>query len=189
MHSISSAVENFLSREKISADFSFVNIRKRFLNHGGAESCRGTARAEVKPLGPLVRTSHFYFPESRRRSSVACAHYLLRLSLAAIWSPPQGPLIAGTDRIHRVPEPGCESAVGRILQHAHALAIFDFPANLGAELEVVTLVVNGPRPVGLKQNCVIGGSNELLECQRLLAGQNTDISHPDDGQTVPSFGA
>ena len=40
-----------------------------------------------------------------------------------------------------------------------------------AELEVVALVVDRPGAIGLHQNAVIGGGNQLFERQRLLAGQ------------------
>jgi len=41
----------------------------------------------------------------------------------------------------------------------------------------------------LHQNAMIGGSNQLLESQRLLARQKADIRHANHGQTIPTFGA
>ena len=84
------------------------------------------------------------------------AHDLLRLSLATIRRAPERPFIARADRIHRIPEFCGNPRVRGVLQHAGGLAVFDLPADFGAELEVVTLVVDGPRAVGLKQNSVIG---------------------------------
>ena len=91
------------------------------------------------------------------------AHDLLRLPLAAIWRTPQGPLIARADGVERVPEFGCDTRIRRILYHSDAFAVFDFPSDFATELKVVTLVVDRPRTIGLHQDCVIGGSNQLFE--------------------------
>ena len=71
-----------------------------------------------------------------------CAHYLLRLALAAIRRAPESPLIAGADRIQRIPELGCDSGIRRILHHANALAVFDLPSDFATELKIVAPVVD-----------------------------------------------
>src|SRR5262245_49903652 len=96
------------------------------------------------------------------------AHHLLRLSLTAVRGAPKRPLVPRADGVHRIPKFSGNSRVRRILQHARALAILDLPTDLGSELKVVALVVNRPRAVGLEQNAVIGGGNQLLERKRLL---------------------
>src|SRR5947209_3681733 len=103
---------------------------------------------------------------------MARAHYLLRLSFAAIWSSPQRPLITRTNRVHRIPEFSGDPGVRRVLQHAHALAVFDLPPNLCSELKVIPLVVDRPRPVRLKEDRVIRRSDELFHGERLLAGKD-----------------
>ena len=55
-----------------------------------------------------------------------------------------------------VPEFRGDAAVAGILQHADALAVADLPADFAAELEVVALVVDGPAPVGLHVDGVVG---------------------------------
>src|ERR1051325_5964563 len=91
---------------------------------------------------PLKRAPHLNSPESRRGSSMACAHYLLWLPLSAIRSPPQCPLIARANRIQRIPELGGDSRVRGILDHADALAVLNLPPDFAAELEVVSLVID-----------------------------------------------
>src|SRR5262250_3906544 len=98
-------------------------------------------------LSSLVRTSHLHSPKPRRRRAMAGSHDLLGLSLAAIRRAPKGPFIAGTNRVHGVPEARRKAAIGRVLQHSHPFAVLDLPANLSPKLKVVALVVNGPRPV------------------------------------------
>src|SRR5580658_4276550 len=87
--------------------------------------------------------------ESGWARSVAGADHLFRLSLAAVGHAPQRPMISSGDGRAGVPELGGDTAVGRILQHAHALAVAKLPRDFAAELEVVALVVDGPAPVGL----------------------------------------
>src|SRR5262249_11946014 len=104
----------------------------------------------------LVRTSHLHSPKPRRCRAMASSHDLLRLSFAAIRGTPKGPLIARTNRIHGVPEARRKAAIGWVLQYAHPFAVLDLPANLSPKLKVVALIVNGPRAVCLKQDCVVG---------------------------------
>ena len=73
---------------------------------------------------------------------MARAHYLLRLPLPAIRSPPECPLVARANGIQRIPELGGDSRVRGILDHANALAVFNLPPNLTAKLEVVSLVID-----------------------------------------------
>src|SRR5438477_10871803 len=136
-----------------------------------------------------IRGPHLHFAKPCWRCTMARSHHLLRLAFAAIWRSPQSPLVARADRIHRVPEFSCNSRIRGILQHAGSLALLDFPTYFGAELKVITFVVDGPRTVRLKQNSVIGRGNELLQRKRLFARQNADIGHADYRQAVPAFGA
>src|SRR5580658_6057674 len=140
-------------------------------------------------LATLVSASHLDSAKSRRRRAMSRAHHLLRLSLATVRRTPERPLIARADRIQRIPELRRDAGIRRVLHHAHTLAVLDLPANLAAELKVIAAVVNRPRTIGLHQDAVIGGRDQLFECQRLYAGQETDVSHPDHGQTVPAFSA
>src|SRR5262249_40366750 len=99
---------------------------------------------------------------------------------------PQGPMLRSRDRGTRVPELGRDTAVARVLQHAHALAVAHLPPDLAAELEVVTLVVDRPAPVGLHVDAV-RGVEYLFE--RLPPGFEADIRHADQRQTSPPVGA
>src|SRR6478672_8628638 len=137
----------------------------------------------------FISRSHLNPPKPRRRRSMSRAHHLLRLPFAAMRSPPEHPFVARANRIHRIPEFRSNPAVGGVSQHASALAIFNFPSNLAAELEVVTFVINRPGTIGLHVDPLVGGSNKLLACQRLLPRQNADIGHSDNWQPVPSLSA
>src|SRR5271166_194359 len=95
-------------------------------------------------LAPLVCRANANIPKPRRARAMPGTHDLLRLALAAIWSPPYRPLVARADRVQRIPKLRSDAGIRRILQHPPALAIFDLPRNLAPELKVVTLVVNRP---------------------------------------------
>src|ERR1700683_290792 len=135
-----------------------------------------------------VSASNFDSAKPRWRRAVAGAHHLLRLALAAIRSAPERPLLAGTNCVQRIPELGRDAGVRRILHDAYTLAMLDLPPDLAAELKVISTVIDRPGAIGLHQNAVIGRGNQLLQPQRLLARQQADISHPNHGQTIPTFG-
>src|ERR1039458_5599100 len=97
----------------------------------------------------------FDFVEARGAGSVAGAHHLLGLALAAIGDPPQRPVFGSRDGLAGVPELGRDAAVAGVLQHADALAPTHLPGDFAAELEVVALVVDGPTAIGLHVDGVI----------------------------------
>src|ERR1035441_4195275 len=101
---------------------------------------------------PLIRSAYHDIAKPRGRSAMAGAHHLLRLSLAAVRSAPQRAFLARADGVHRVPELSCDAQVGRVLQHASALASHDLPAYLATKLKVEAFVVDGPRTIGLHQD-------------------------------------
>ena len=90
---------------------------------------------------------------------MSCAHGLHGLAFAAIWRTPQGPLVAGADGVHGIPELGGDAGIRRVLDHPAQLALLDLPANFAAKLKVVALVVNRPRTVRLQIDRAISGSN------------------------------
>src|SRR5579883_3031599 len=114
------------------------------------------------------------------------AHHLLGLSLAAVGDAPQRPVLGAGDRGAGVPELRRDPAVARILQHAHAAAVTDLPADLAAELEVVALVVDRPAPVGLHVDRV-RHVEDLIE--RLLTRQQAHVRHADERNARPAVGA
>src|SRR5438309_5091392 len=75
------------------------------------------------------------FAESRRARSVSRPHHLLWLALAAVGCAPKRPVLGPRDRHAGVPELRADAAVTRVLQHADALPIADFPGDLAAELK------------------------------------------------------
>src|ERR1700682_5465837 len=77
------------------------------------------------------------FSEARRASTVAGAHHLLGLPFAAVGYAPQGPMVAPGDGRAGIPELRRNAAIAGVLQHAHALAAADLPADFTAELKVV----------------------------------------------------
>src|SRR5512146_1775835 len=95
----------------------------------------------AKCLLSAIRTSHFDIAKSCGRRAVSRSHHLLRLALAAIGSAPQGPVFARADGVHGIPELSGHARIGRVLQHPPQLPALDLPPHLGAELEVVALVV------------------------------------------------
>ncbi len=86
-----------------------------------------------------------------------------------------------------VPELRGDAAVAGVLQHAHALAVADLPADLAAELEVVALVVDGPAPVGLHVDARGPSAEDFVE--RLRARLEAHVGHADQRQARPAVGA
>src|ERR1700693_5728170 len=113
--------------------------------------------------------------------------HLLRLAFTAVRHTPQHPMIAVGDGGTGIPELGGDTAVGWVLQHARAFAVANLPSDLATELEVVTLVVNGPATVGLHVNSVVHPAQYFV--QGMLARHETHVIHQDERQTGPSGGA
>src|SRR5205807_3039205 len=101
------------------------------------------------PNSAGIGRSNLDVVETRRAGAVAGTDNLLRLSFAAVRHAPQNPVVAIRDCRARIPKLGGDAAIGRILEHANPPPILDLPSDFAAELEVVTLVVDGPAPVGL----------------------------------------
>src|ERR1035437_474033 len=93
--------------------------------------------------------------EPRGAGAVARSHHLFRLALSAIGDAPEGPVLGAGDGGAAVPELGGDAAVAGVFQHADALAVADLPPDFASELKVVTLVVDGPAPVGLHVDAVV----------------------------------
>src|SRR5215813_12867918 len=96
-----------------------------------------------------ICASDFDLAEARGAGAVAGAHYLLRLALAAVGNAPEGPMLFPGDGVAGVPEFRGDTAVAGVLQHADTAAVADLPRDFAAELEVVSLVIDRPAPVGL----------------------------------------
>src|SRR5579863_9207292 len=131
--------------------------------------------------------SHLDVVEARGACAVAGTDGLLGLSLAAIRNTPQHPMLAIGDGGAGIPKLGRDAAVGGIPQHADALAIFDLPGDFATELEVITLVVDGPTAIGLHVNRMAHTGENLVE--RLLAGQQADVGHANQWKPRPAGGA
>src|SRR5215472_3662358 len=152
----------------------------------GKISC--TAAVTIS-LIPLICRPDLHILEPRWSGAVSGAHGLHRLAFAAVGRAPQRPLVARADRFHGVPEFSGDPGIRRILEHPSQLAALDLPADFAAELEVIALIVNRPGAVGLHVDAVVNAGDELVEGQRFFAGQDADVSHADQGNAVPAFGA
>src|SRR5580692_3486526 len=141
----------------------------------------------ASPVSGGIRGSHFYIVEARRAGAVAGADHLFRLSLAAIRNTPQHPVIAIGDGGAGIPKLSGDAAIGGILEHASAMAVFDFPGDFATELKVVTLVVDGPTAIGLHINRVADAAEDFIE--RLFARQQADVGHADERETCPTGGS
>src|ERR1700690_3359004 len=101
MHSTSSADENPQMRSKMSAAFFLVSMFQFCVSSDGSTS--------------LIRRAHADVAKACRACAVSGADDLLRLSFAAVRSAPERPLIARTNRIHRIPELGRDAGIRGIL--------------------------------------------------------------------------
>src|SRR6476469_2721940 len=117
------------------------------------------------------------------------SHRLHGLALAAVGSAPQRPVVTRADGVHGVPELRGYSRIRRIFEHAPQPAAFDLPPDLTAKLEVVALVVDRPRSVGLHEDAVVSAGDQLVKRQRIFSWQNADVGHADEWNPVPAFSA
>src|SRR4051794_30228746 len=111
-----------------------------------SRSCTPWARAASSAISNRRANSlrigapDFDLAEPGRAGAMAGAHDLFGLAFAAVRHAPQGPVFAAGDGDASVPELGGNAAVARVLEHAHAAAVANFPADLAPELKVVALV-------------------------------------------------
>src|SRR5919198_5568659 len=126
-------------------------------------------------------------PEARRGGAVPDACGLHGLALAAVRRPPQHPFLAARDRVARSPELGRDAGVVRIAVQLRALAVLDPPGHLAPELEVHTLVVDGPRLVREHEHPVLRVGDDLV--QRPVPRFDRDVRHPDERKVLPSVGS
>src|ERR1019366_8221250 len=120
-----------------------------------------------------IRNSYSDVPKAGGRGAVSRAHGLRGLALAA-------------NGVAGVPEFGGDAAIAGILQHAYFFALADLPPQLAAKLEVVAPVINRPAPVGLHVDAVVRIGDQVLRLPG--AGQEADVGHPDQRDTIPSVG-
>src|SRR5579872_17508 len=133
-----------------------------------------------------IARSHFDVAKPRRARAMAGPHDLLRLALAAVGNAPQGPMLAAGNGFARIPKLGSDAAVGCVLQHADAFAVANLPGDFGAELEVVTFVVDRPALVGLHVDGMVDAAENFIE--RMLTRKQTDVSHSDERNPGPAVG-
>src|ERR1700683_4099733 len=78
----------------------------------------------ASPASGGIRGSHFDVVEARGAGDMAGADHLFGRSLAAIGNTPQHPMIAIGDGGAGIPKLRGDTAVGGVLEHASALAVF-----------------------------------------------------------------
>src|SRR5205814_7739022 len=100
--------------------------------------------------------------KARRRGPVACAHGLHGLALSTIGRAPKRPVIELADGVAGIPELRSDAAVAWIFTHAHFLPAFDFPADFGRALKLVTTVVDGPGAIRLHQDSIVGVGDDIV---------------------------
>src|SRR4029077_8448159 len=146
-------------------------------------------RSSFWPTVSLIRKCRpdAHVAETRRGSSVTCAHGLHGLAFSAIGRAPEGPVAELADGVAGIPELRGDSAVAGILEHADFLAAFDLPADFGGKLKLVAAVINGPGTICLHEDSVGSVGDEVVIVPR--AGKEADVGHANDGQAVPTFRA
>src|SRR5579864_1558625 len=137
------------------------------------------------PLSAISR-SDLDVLETGGARAVTCSDHLLGLPLAAIRHAPQSPVIPVCDGHTGIPELRRDSAIGRILEHTHSLAIANLPSDLASELEVVALVVDRPASVGFHRDRMAHPAKYFI--QRLLARKQAHVGHADERLPGPTGG-
>src|SRR3954451_1914388 len=123
--------------------------------------------------------------EPGARHAMADMPDLTRLALAAVRRAEHPPARRVADRVHRPPELVRDPRVRPAPVQLSKLAALDLTADLGRELEVQAPVVNGPAPVRLEEQAVVGVLDDLLERPSRL-GEEVDVRHPDQRDPVPA---
>src|SRR5262249_36905808 len=132
---------------------------------------RASARAIIGYAPPHVA-------EARRGGAVPGPHRLPGLALAAGRNPPQDPVGGIADGVASVPELDRDALIRRVPQHPSPLAVPDLPADLGAELEVVPVLVDAPAAVHLHEDAVVGVGDQVVELPG--AGHERHVHHADE---------
>ena len=91
-------------------------------------------------------------------------HGLSGLAFPAVEGAVIGPFPLVADGIAGVPELGGDPEVGGFFHDARDLAVFDLPPDLGGELEVVAVVIDGPGLGVIHKIAVFGVFDEVLQC-------------------------
>src|SRR5215472_458411 len=78
--------------------------------------------------------------------------------------------------------------VGNARDHAAALAAFDFPERIAAELEVVALLVDGIAAAAIDENTVIDTGNQTVQGGIGRTCLEVDIRHALEGNRRPGIG-
>ena len=113
---------------------------------------------------------------------------LRRLALAVVEGAAHPVRRLAADHVHRVPEHRRVALVGDVLQHADDLAVAHLVERLAGELEVVALMIDRPRPAVLDDDAALGGGDDVVEADVLLARQERDVRHALELHRVPRLG-
>src|SRR2546430_10458198 len=111
----------------------------------------------------LIRENHVHLPEARGSTTVAHGIDLLRLALAVAGEALVLPKALVANAVERSPEVGRTRLVNDARNHSALLAALDLPKSVAAELEVVALVVDGPRAAAVDENAVVHSGDQVVQ--------------------------
>src|SRR5436190_6718417 len=120
---------------------------------------------------------HIDLPKPRNGATVADGVRLRRFAFAIIFRAVQFVGVGAAETVAGAPEVGGARLVGDVAQHFTEFAILDFPKGLAAELEVVTLLVNGPATVAKNGDSVFNFRGKVLERNVFLSRFERNIWH------------
>ena len=95
---------------------------------------------------------------------------LPRLAFAIVETAAEFVSRLATKPIARIPEVSGARLIGNIAQHLAALAVLDFPEDLTAKLEVVTLLIDRITAVAVDQNAFLDTGDQIVQRRILWPG-------------------
>ena len=88
---------------------------------------------------------------------------LPRLAFAVIGGAPLLPIAGTGDSVAGLPQVRRPRLVGHARNHSLLLASLDRPEGIAAELEVITLMIDGPTAIAIDENAVVDAGDQIIE--------------------------
>src|SRR5690606_9174924 len=125
--------------------------------------------------------------EACGRAAMADRTDLARLALSVAEGAAEPVAVLPADHVHRVPEVRRAALICHVLQHARDPAVAHLIGNLAGELEVVALLIDGPRPTILHDDAPLCIGHDVIERDVLLARHERDVGHALEGDIAPGL--
>src|SRR5258706_4294625 len=124
--------------------------------------------------------------EARDRAAVAHRISLSGFAFAIVGGAVQFVRGLASEAVAGLPEIRRARLIGDVPQHLAHFPVPDFPESLAAELEIVTLLINGPASVAENQDAVVHAGHKVVERYVLPRGLERYVGHARKGNAAPT---